>query len=345
MASITLPFAVGMFLFAALLVIGSGIFLATSGDIIAEKSGWGRVWVGSLLVAGATSLPELVTNVTAVLLDSPALAAGNIFGANMLNMATLSFLVILLGGSQVFVKLLPLQVWVAGVALVMTTLATLMAVIGPEFKLFGIPPTAVIILGAYVICSRILRNRSSSDDEDEPLEDKEEHEEEDDDDGEHSLKWGVIVFSIASVIIFMAAPMLAFSSQQMAIITGVSEGFVGVLAVAIVTTLPEFTSAATAFRIGAPDLGVSAFFGSNAFNVAALGVADLAYTKGHLYASLDTSHVAAGLFAILLMSLAMFQLATRRHMAPFSLTQPSPVAIIVVYVIGLFIVFNLGLQV
>ena len=84
---VTLPIALGLFLLAAVLVVSSGVFLAKSGDVIADESGLGHVWVGSLLVAGATSLPELVTNVSAVRLDAPSLAAGNIFGANMLNMA------------------------------------------------------------------------------------------------------------------------------------------------------------------------------------------------------------------------------------------------------------------
>ena len=77
--------ALGIFFTAAIVVVAAAIALAGAGDVIALRTGWGRVWVGSLLMAGATSLPELVTTTTAALLETPDLAAGNIFGANMLN--------------------------------------------------------------------------------------------------------------------------------------------------------------------------------------------------------------------------------------------------------------------
>lgn len=340
---VTLPIALGLFLLAAVLVVSSGVFLAKSGDVIADESGLGHVWVGSLLVAGATSLPELVTNISAVRLDAPSLAAGNIFGANMLNMATFSVLILALGGTAIFTKLMPLHKWVASVALIMTIIATIATFIGPTTKFFGLAPVGIIIIGAYVVSSRFLYQKSLdvNDDHVEILNDDEILEKND----SESLKKNWIIFGVSAAIIFIAAPLLAFSSDRIADITGISQGFVGVLAVAIVTTLPEFTSAVTSFRIGSPDLGVGALFGSNAFNVAALGVADLFYTQGSLFASLDSSHLVAGIFAILLMSLALIQLIQRRPMRIFSFKTPSPVALIVIYVVGLFLVFQLGLQV
>ena len=71
-----------LFLLASVVVIGGAVLLATSGDVIADKSRWGRLWVGTILIAGATSLPELVTTITAVMIDAPKLAGGNIFGAS-----------------------------------------------------------------------------------------------------------------------------------------------------------------------------------------------------------------------------------------------------------------------
>ena len=52
-----------MFLFiqvlvCVLLVIAVGMRLSQSADVVAEKTGLGRTWVGGLLLAGVTSLPE-----------------------------------------------------------------------------------------------------------------------------------------------------------------------------------------------------------------------------------------------------------------------------------------------
>jgi len=74
-----------LFLVSAAVVIRSGLSLSKAGDLLAERTGLGRLWVGTIFLAIATSLPELVTNLSAVRLDAPALAGGNILGANMLN--------------------------------------------------------------------------------------------------------------------------------------------------------------------------------------------------------------------------------------------------------------------
>ena len=65
--------AVALFVFgaSAIAVIFCGAKLAVYGDALASLTGWGRLFVGSLLVALATSLPELATNITAVRLDPP----------------------------------------------------------------------------------------------------------------------------------------------------------------------------------------------------------------------------------------------------------------------------------
>ena len=107
-------------------------------------------------------------------------------------------------------------------------------------------------------------------------------------------------------------------------------------------SLPEFTAAAAAFKIGAPDLGVSALFGSNAFNIAALGIADIFYHKGSLFSSLDSSHLAAGVFAVILIGLCLLQLYQRTKLRLFSLSTPSPIIVIFLYIVGLFVVFKLG---
>ena len=328
--TLELPGTLGLFFLSAVIVVGAAVALAMAADVIASRTGWGRLWVGSLLVAGATSLPELATNIAAVRIGAPALAGGNILGANMLNMSNLALVVAVLRGRHLYQRLLPQQVTVAAVALALTALATLLVVLQPEAKWLGVSPASVVIIGGYVIGSRILRSRSAGITEPDAPE------------ASHSLRWGWTVFIISSGAIFAAAPLLATSAQRIAKLTGIAESFIGVLAVAIVTTLPELTAAVTAIRIGAPDLAVAGMYGTNAFNIAILGVADLFFTQGSLFASLDTSHVIAGVFAVLLTSLGMVQLMLRRPLKHFSFTEPSTVTTVAIYVLGVFLVFRMG---
>ena len=97
----------GIFSLTAVVIVVAAVFLAISSDVIAERSGWGRLWVGSLLLAGATSLPELITNIAAVRIGAPALAAGDILGSNMLNMSNLALLASGLGRGELFRRLMP----------------------------------------------------------------------------------------------------------------------------------------------------------------------------------------------------------------------------------------------
>ena len=106
-----------------------------------------------------------------------------------------------------------------------------------------------------------------------------------------SLRWGWIVFGVSALVIFGSAPFLASSAEDIAEQTGVSESFFGVLAVAFVTTLPELTTSAAALRLGARDLAVANIFGTNAFNILVLGIADPFFTQGSFFASVDDSHV------------------------------------------------------
>ena len=78
-----------LFLSAALVVVGAMV-LANSADKIAESTGLGRTFVGSIFLALVTSLPEMVVTISAMKLGSFDLAIGNIFGSNMTNMFILA---------------------------------------------------------------------------------------------------------------------------------------------------------------------------------------------------------------------------------------------------------------
>lgn len=54
------------FISCAILIILTSSQLSRYGDVIAEKTGLGRAWIGAILIAGVTSLPELASGVSAV---------------------------------------------------------------------------------------------------------------------------------------------------------------------------------------------------------------------------------------------------------------------------------------
>ena len=74
-------FMSGLACFAILVL---GLLLVSSAQVIAEKSGLGTGFIGVTLLAGATSLPELTTSITAVRMGAYTMAISNIFGSNLI---------------------------------------------------------------------------------------------------------------------------------------------------------------------------------------------------------------------------------------------------------------------
>ena len=74
------------FILSAAVITFAAMQLARYGDVIGLRTGLGGMFVGTLLLAAATSLPELITTISAIQSGVPNLAAGNLFGSNMFNM-------------------------------------------------------------------------------------------------------------------------------------------------------------------------------------------------------------------------------------------------------------------
>ena len=81
-----------MFLVSAGVILGSAVWLAQTGDSIAEEMGWEASFVGTQFLALSTSLPELATAVAAVRLNAPTLAISNVLGSNLFNMGFILFI-------------------------------------------------------------------------------------------------------------------------------------------------------------------------------------------------------------------------------------------------------------
>src|SRR5687767_12306210 len=71
----------------------SGTALSKQGNKLAEITGISKAWIGLILMAAITSLPELVTGISAIaVVKAPDLAVGNVFGSCAFNLLILSLL-------------------------------------------------------------------------------------------------------------------------------------------------------------------------------------------------------------------------------------------------------------
>jgi len=322
-----------IFLLAAAAVFAAGSVLAHSGATIADRTGLSHVRVGALLVAAATSLPEVTTDTVAVLRDSPELATGDLFGSNMANMAILALLALLFQRARLIQREALGILLTASVAIVLTGLAALFIIarldasIAGAFSYGSVTLFVVAVLGLYLFPA----HRETVGRVDVVV-------------GElPSLRRATVAFAAGTGLILVAAPILVWSAQDITEITGLEETFVGVLGLALTTSLPELATTVAAVRLGALDLAVGNLYGSNAINISILIWLDALYTKAPLLESVDVSNAVAAIIAMLLMMVGLIDMVLRAEQKRFPV-DPAAAIILGGYVLGLVLVWQVGVQ-
>lgn len=109
--------------FSIAFVVGGAIFLANSADMLAETTGLGRTFVGSIFLAIATSLPEVVVTLAALKLGQLDLAIGNIFGSNMTNVFILSLCELFHKGAPILSRVSCTHIFTGAMSIVLVTIA------------------------------------------------------------------------------------------------------------------------------------------------------------------------------------------------------------------------------
>ena len=302
----SLAVAIPVFLASAVLVVLAGVALARFGDQIADITGWGTLWVGTILVSIATSLPELVTNITAVRpldflpvkLENPApeLALGNVFGADMINIFTISMVAIVFGIKNLFSNQPKDTQTLVVVAVVLGIIAFAFGALGD----WGVGPSsagALVIAVGYVIGMKLVYNAGS---EARTAEAEKTDASTGEQGGNASRVW--MGFAAAAGVVLIAAYFLAISADGIAEATGLGRSFIGVLLVSIVTTLPEASVTVAAAMRRSYGLVIGNIYGSCAFNLFVIPIAGLFFAGGPLLAEMESAHFVAAGAAIGLMS-------------------------------------------
>jgi cation:H+ antiporter len=316
-----------LFALVAAVIIGAGAMLARSGDRIADRTGLGGLLVGVVLIAAATSLPEIAVTVSAAIDGAADLAVGNLLGSNMANMALLAVVDLAYRG-RVWHHLSPGHGRTAAAGIALTAIAVL-AILQPATLAIGwIGVASIVIFFGYLAllawtqgsATPVVSAGATSHAEAElgtshggapspvavvvppaapgPTRAS-----------AATVRRDLATVGVAAVIILVAAPFLVMAAEGIASASGLGQTFVGASFLAFATSLPELATAVAAARIGAFDLAVGSLLGSNAFNMATILVADLAYTSGPILSAVDTSQAFVGVSAILLMALASAAIA------------------------------------
>jgi cation:H+ antiporter len=296
-------------LLACLFLIGiAGVKLSRYGDIIAEKSGMSRGWIGLILMATVTSLPELVTGLSSVTVANvPNIAVGDVLGSCVFNLLIIVALDVLYRRESIFSRARQGNVVSAGygIALIGFTGLNLLLYQDGTFPSLGhVGLYTPVILLLYLLAMRSLYRYEQAD-LSQYVEDRTELY------PNINLKQAIRGYLLASIAVVAAGIWLPYIASDLATAMNWGQSFVGTLFVAAVTSAPEVVVTLAALRMGAADLAIGNLFGSNLFNIVILAIDDLAYAHGPLFASVSLSHVASAFSAMMMSGLAIVGLVLR----------------------------------
>ena len=283
----------------ALIILFASKYLVRSADIIAVETGMGRSFVGVLLLATATSLPELATGVSSIILvGEPDLAAGDAFGSNLFNLLIIGILDLTWKNGPILgaVGRAPILLAFSGAVIIgVATLALLVYWSGIFAINTYVSPMSILLLLVFVLIMYMIFQSDRNNDE------VSNDVQQSGASGPLGLSKASILYAFSAGVMVLASIFLARTGDSIAIAMDWHASFVGTQFLAFSTSLPELATSFAAVRIGAPELAISNVLGSNVFNMGfVLFMDELAYTDGPIWSGISHVHMVAGIIAILM---------------------------------------------
>ncbi|MEU0240010.1 cation transporter [Nocardiopsis sp. NPDC006198] len=307
----SLGWSIAIFVLVAAVTVVASVRMATLGDVLADRTGWGEAVFGAVFFGLATSLSGIVMTAVSAAADQPGLAYSNAVGgiaAQTLALAVADF----------FHRRANLEHAAASSAnllfccllIGMLSLA-LMSGFGPDVTVLGVHPASVVLVAFYAGGLRLIHHEGAH-----PMW-RAVHTRETVVDvpgasggapapgsgggsagsgpvdavradtpagegagGTASLWAG---FAVVGTVVAVGGWALAEAAVVVVESTGLSAGLVGAVAMGAVNALPETVAAVAAVRRGAMTLAVAAIIGGNSLDVLNLAVGDVFYRSGSLF--------------------------------------------------------------
>lgn len=256
------------FLLLAFLTVILSIKLSYYGDRITKQTKVGAAFVGGLLIASITSLPEFVTSISAVVIDNAALSFGDIVGSNMFNIFVLAVYNIYFFKKDVFKNTSKKYIFEC---LILIT-DYIFIVLGTN-NIFINFITLFLFLAYLIYMISVLKNK----------------EEERSEELEEKVNYVFLKFILTAVIMVFLSIMLTNEADKIAhMYPSFSSSSIGAMLLGITTSLPEVVTTFSLLRLGNFNMAASNMLGSNIFNFLVLAISDIFVKETHIYSYSDS---------------------------------------------------------
>lgn len=318
---------------AAAVIVVAGVFLTRYAEALGEQTRLGNTLAGIILLASATSLPELSVDCNLARIGAVDAAVGDLLGSSLFNLLILAVLDLIHRAPR---RMLSTQA--AAHALSATTSVLLMAICliailtRSQFEWAGCGVGPCLLGLVYVLGLRLVYYDQQHAT---PAEGTADHRS-----PGISLRRAAVGYLAAAGVILAAAPRLAHAADGLARATGLGGTFVGTTLVALSTSLPELVTTLAAVRSGAFDLAVGNVFGSNAFNMVILLPVDALY-PGSVLGRVSLTHATTAACGILVTAAATLGLLYRVERRIW-LIEPDAILVIGLVIGSLALVYASG---
>lgn len=256
------------FLVLAFLTIYMSIKLSYYGDILGKQTKVGSAFVGGLLIASITSLPEFVTCISAVIFDNLALSLGDIVGSNMFNIFVLAIYNIYFFKSDIFKNTSKKYI----LECLILIIDYIIIILGANNVFVNITTFVLSIMYIVYMLSIILIKKE----EEESVSNQKE-------------KFIVLKFSLTAVIMIILSILVTHQADEIShLYPKFSSSSIGAILLGITTSLPEVVTTFALLKLNNFNMAISNMLGSNIFNFLVLALADIFAGSNYIYGYSDS---------------------------------------------------------
>ncbi len=279
-----------LFLFLAGLTVFLSFKLSYYADLLNKTTNISGVFIGGILLAGITSLPEFVTCLSSIFLNNPYLAIGDILGSNFFNIAMMCLFDILFIKTM-FYNYTKNKYYIIYLLLIINYFIMYLFMGGIfNLELFNIGIPSFIIIISYII---YLKKAQEKDSKKEIIKTK-----------EHVLLKFLfvgILMVIVSIFLTLIVNLIADKNPN------VASSFIGAILLGITTSMPEVITFIALIKMKSFDLALSDIIGSNLFNLLILAIGDIFLKNKEIYYFVDKESMFLLVFGFILTILSFYQ--------------------------------------
>lgn len=239
-------------------------------DLLDKKTTLASAFIGGVMLAAVTSLPEMFTSITSVAtLGKPELVIGNVLGSDLFNTCVLGGVFLLWFKGLMQAKVTRSHLTTASCVLIAYGILLAAMAAQNSLLLYGVSLTSLLLFGLYVWSVRKMSGDTDTADAEDvsPL----------------SLRQVVVRFVVYAVLLVGASILITYASDYLGSALGWGTTFAGAILLGIATSLPELISCFVLARIGNFNAMIGNIVGSNLFNFAIFLLADAVYWNRELY--------------------------------------------------------------